>query len=80
VKQLPRRHWLIVQLGAVFTLARFSEAFSHLRAQSLGLAVGYIPAVMIAMNVVYAGVAYPPVWPPIASAIARCSRSASPCS
>jgi MFS family permease len=59
VKQLPRRYWLIVQLGAVFTLARFSEAFLVLRAQNLGLAVGYIPAVMVAMNVVYAGVAYP---------------------
>jgi MFS family permease len=43
----------------VFTLARFSEAFLVLRAQNLGLAVGLIPAVMIAMNVVYAGVAYP---------------------
>lgn len=59
VRQLPPRYWRIVQLGAVFTLARFSEAFLVLRAQDLGLAVRYIPAVMIAMNVVYAGVAYP---------------------
>jgi MFS family permease len=59
VKDLPRRYWLIVQLGALFTLARFSEAFLVLRAQNLGLAVGLIPAVMIPMNVVYAGVAYP---------------------
>jgi len=59
VKQLPPPYWLVVQLGAVFTLARFSEAFLVLRAQNLGLAVGYIPAVMIAMNVVYASVAYP---------------------
>lgn len=59
VHQLPGRYWLIVQLGAVFTLARFSEAFLVLRAQNLGLAVGYVPAVMIAMNVVYASVAYP---------------------
>ncbi len=59
VKQLPRRYWLVVQLGAVFTLARFSEAFLVLRAQDLGLAIGYIPTVMIVMNVVYAGVAYP---------------------
>lgn len=59
VKQLPLRYWLIVQLGAVFTLARFSEAFLVLRAQDLGLAVGHVPAVMIVMNVVYASVAYP---------------------
>lgn len=59
LKQLPLRYWLIVQLSALFTLARFSEAFLVLRAQSLGLAVGFIPAVMIVMNICYAGSAYP---------------------
>ena len=57
MKRLPRRYWLIVQPGAAFTLARFSEAFLVLRAQNLGLAVGCIPAVRIAMNLVYAAVA-----------------------
>jgi len=57
--QLPFRYWLVVLLGAIFTLARFSEAFLVLRAQSVGLAIGYVPTVMIVMNVVYAGVAYP---------------------
>lgn len=46
-------------LGAVFNLARFSEAFLVLRAQNVGLALGYVPLVMIVMNVVYAGSAYP---------------------
>jgi hypothetical protein len=32
-KRLPRRYWLIVLLGAVLTLARFSEAFLVLRAK-----------------------------------------------
>ncbi|TAN83603.1 MAG: MFS transporter, partial [Gallionella sp.] len=50
---------LIVLLGAVFTLARFSEAFLVLRAQDVGLAIGYVPMVMIVMNVVYAATAYP---------------------
>jgi MFS family permease len=59
VKQLPSRYWLVVLLRGVFTLARFSEAFLVLRAQSVGLAVGYVPTVMVVMNVVYAGVAYP---------------------
>lgn len=58
-KQLPSRYWLVVLLGAVFTLARFSEAFLVLRAQNVGLALEYVPAVMIVMNVVYAGAAYP---------------------
>jgi MFS family permease len=40
-------------------LARFSEAFLVLRAQSVGLALGYVPVIMIVMNVVYAASAYP---------------------
>ena len=43
----------------VFTLARFSEAFLVLRAQDVGLELGYVPLVMIVMNVLYAGAAYP---------------------
>jgi MFS family permease len=58
-RRLPRRYWLVVLLGAVFTLARFSEAFLVLRAQDVGLALGYVPLVMIVMNLFYAGVAYP---------------------
>lgn len=58
-KNLSLRYWLIVALGAVFALARFSEAFLILRAQDVGLAVGYVPVIMIVMNVVYALFAYP---------------------
>jgi MFS family permease len=59
IKRLPFRYWLIVLLNAVFTLARFSEAFLVLRAQSVGLALGYVPVMLIVMNVVYAATAYP---------------------
>jgi len=59
VKKLRLRYWLIVLLGAIFTLARFSEAFLVLRAQSVGLAIGYVPIVMILMNVFYSVAAYP---------------------
>jgi MFS family permease len=58
-KCLPLRYWLVVALGAVFTLARFSEAFLILRAQDVGLAIGYVPAIMIVMNIVYSIFAYP---------------------
>lgn len=58
-KHLPLHYWLVVLLGAVFTLARFSEAFLVLRAQDVGLELGYVPFVMIVMNVLYAGAAYP---------------------
>jgi len=59
VALLPGRYWRIVSIGTVFALARFSEAFLVLRAQDVGLAIGYVPTIMIVMNVVYAGVAYP---------------------
>ena len=59
VSQLPVAYWTVVLLGGVFTLARFSEAFLLLRAQDVGLGVGYVPGVLIVMNVVYAGIAYP---------------------
>jgi MFS family permease len=58
-KRLEARFWFVVGLGAVLTLARFSEAFLVLRAADLGLAVAWVPAVMVIMNVVYAGVSYP---------------------
>jgi len=59
VASLPRRFWLVVSLGAVFTLARFSEAFLILRGQDLGLTLGYVPLILIVMNVVYSAIAYP---------------------
>ena len=59
VRRLALRYWLIVLLGAVFTLARFSEAFLVLRAQSVGVELAFVPAVLIVMNVAYAPAAYP---------------------
>ncbi len=59
VRRLPLDFWLIVLLGAVFTLARFSEAFLVLRAQDVGLGLALVPAVMVAMNLCYAGAAFP---------------------
>jgi MFS family permease len=51
--------WSVVGIGAIFTLARFSEAFLVLRAGNLGLKTAYVPLVMVVMNVVYAASAYP---------------------
>ncbi len=59
VRRLPFRYWYIVLLGAIFTLARFSDAFLVLRAQDVGLGLGYVPLMMIVMNIFYAGAAYP---------------------
>jgi len=57
--RLSRRYWFVVFLGLAFTLARFSEAFLVLRAHDVGLGLSYVPLVLIVMNVVYAGTAYP---------------------
>ncbi len=59
LKRLSPAYWWVVALGAVFTLARFSEAFLVLRALQGGLPIAYAPLVLIAMNVIYAAGAYP---------------------
>ena len=59
LRRLPSTYWWVVAIGAVFTLARFSEAFLILRAHQGGLPVAYTPLVLIGMNVVYAVSAYP---------------------
>jgi MFS family permease len=59
LRLLPRAYWWVVVIGAIFTLARFSEAFLVLRAQQGGLPLAYVPLVLIGMNVVYALSAYP---------------------
>jgi MFS family permease len=57
--RLDKRYWWVVGVGAVFTLARFSEAFLVLRASQLDVPVAWVPLVMVAMNLVYAACAYP---------------------
>jgi MFS family permease len=52
-------YWFVVAAGAVFTLARFSEAFLVIRAHDQGLALALTPAVIAVMSLVYAVVAYP---------------------
>jgi MFS family permease len=54
----PRYRW-VVAFGAMFTLARFSEAFLVLRARQGGLPDAWLPLVFVAMNIVYALTAYP---------------------
>jgi MFS family permease len=60
--QLPRAFWQVVALGAVFTLARFSEAFLVLRAAQLGVPAAAVPLGRVGMAAVYALSAYPFGW------------------
>jgi MFS family permease len=59
LRRLGPAYWWVVGIGAVFTLARFSEAFLVLRAQQGGLGLAWTPLVLIGMNLIYALGAYP---------------------
>lgn len=59
LKRLGGAYGWVVAVGAVFTLARFSEAFLVLRAEQTGIALAWVPLVMVAMSLVYAATAYP---------------------
>lgn len=58
-KSFPRAFWWLVGIAALFTLARFSEAFLLLRAADLGLSAALAPVVLIVMSAVYAASAWP---------------------
>lgn len=57
--KLGTAYWLVVGAGAIFTLARFSEAFLVIRAHDSGLALAWTPAVIGIMSLVFAATAYP---------------------
>jgi MFS family permease len=59
LRTLGAAYWIVVAIGAALTLARFSEAFLILRAQSTGLSLALAPLVLVVMNIVYALSAYP---------------------
>ncbi|TZF87199.1 MFS transporter [Cognatilysobacter lacus] len=52
-------YWRVVAIGALLSLARFSEAFLILRADQLGLAKAYAPLVLVVMSLVYTLSSYP---------------------
>lgn len=63
IKTLGPAYWAVVTVGAVLTLARCSEAFLVLRASGTGLAITFVPLVLVVMNTAYAASAYPAgVW------------------
>ena len=59
LKQFSGDYWRVVAVGAIFTLARFSEAFLVLRAQQVGFAIEWVPLVMIVMSLAYSFSAFP---------------------
>lgn len=59
LRRLSPAYWWVVGIGALFTLARFSEAFLVLRAEQGGISLAFVPLFMVAMNLIYAASAYP---------------------
>jgi MFS family permease len=59
IVRLSKMFWAVVAVAALLTLARFSEAFLVLRAQSVGMTATTVPAVMAVMSLGYALSAYP---------------------
>jgi len=59
LKRMPPAFWMVMAIGVLFALARFSQAFLVLKAQAEGLALALIPLVLVWMNLVYAVTATP---------------------
>lgn len=57
--RFPPAFWQLMLVVALFTLARFSEAFLILRAQDTGLPLAWLPASLVLMNLVYTASVYP---------------------
>jgi MFS family permease len=51
--------WIVTSIGAVVTMARFSEAFLVLRASEAGLSFTWTPLALVVMNAAYVATAYP---------------------
>jgi len=62
LRRFPRGFWVVVAIGAVVTMARFSEAFLVLRTSDAGLSRDWIPLVLVVMNLTYVASAYPAGW------------------
>jgi len=59
ILNLGTSYWMVVAFGAVFTLARFSEAFLLLQAQNVGMPPSAIPIILLILSAAYALSAYP---------------------
>lgn len=59
LRLLPAAFWGVAALGVVLALARLGEGFLLLRAESVGVSPQHVPLLLAAMNVVYAGTAWP---------------------
>ncbi len=59
LRMLSGSFWLLIGTAAIFSLARFSNAFIVLRAADCGISPALVPLVMVVMNIAFAGSSYP---------------------
>lgn len=59
IKKLSHAYWYVVIIGAIFTLARFSEAFLLLRAYQVGSPITWVPLILVVMYLMYSVSVYP---------------------
>lgn len=59
VGDLPPMFWRLLIITSILMFARFSEAFLTLRAKEVGLAVEWLPFLIVFYDLLHAGVAYP---------------------
>ena len=57
--RLSSAFWMLIAAAAVFSLARFSNAFIVLRAANVGISAAMVPLMMVLMNAVFAFSSYP---------------------
>ncbi|WP_417251442.1 MFS transporter [Castellaniella sp.] len=59
LRRLNRAYWWVAGIGALITLARFSEAFLVLQAQHVGVVIALVPLTLVVMNLTFSLSAYP---------------------
>jgi MFS family permease len=59
IKLLPRAFWQLISVSSILMMARFSESFLSLRGRDVGIAVTFIPLVMVGYEIVHSLTALP---------------------
>ena len=56
---MPAAFWWLIVIAGLLSLARFSQAFLVLKAHDIGVAVAYVPIVLVVMHLVFSAASYP---------------------
>jgi MFS family permease len=59
LKRFSTPFWWAIAIASLLSLARFSQAFLILKANSIGIDAAFVPFMLVLMHAVYAAAAYP---------------------